>query len=604
MVENRATTARANRPSGEGRRGRPRALVLPQTLSVQHLADLTGQNPIDVIKQLMRNGIMASMNQVIDYKVATLVTNAFGIPTTLAEPAAGPATADSQSVQEDEGNLTPRPPVVTILGHVDHGKTALLDAIRQTRVADREIGGITQHIGAYQVEYKGHPVTFLDTPGHEAFTAIRARGSRVTDMAVLVVAADDGIMPQTVEAIDHAKAAGVPIVVAINKMDLPGADPERVKRQLSERDLLVEDWGGDVISVELSARTGEGLDNLLENILVVAEIAELKANPDKAATGVIIESKLDRKRGPSATLLVQDGTLRVGDYMVAGNAFGRVKAIASDQGKPMKAVFPGVPAEIIGFGSLPEAGDHVKVVPDDRTARATADAHQKLRSAQQAQARALTLEEVVNQIGAGDVKELNLVLKADVQGSVEAMRQALESLTAEEAKIRILHAGSGAVTESDVLLASASSAIVIRFTVGAETSAERLANRMGVEIRHYDIIYQVIDDMQQALHGMLEPVYTESVVGRAEIREVFPSRRGIRIAGCRVTEGRLTRGGAVRVLRNGAVLQDSVIASLRHFRDEVNEITIGLDCGVVIQGYNDFLEGDILEVVRQERGRS
>ena len=603
MVENRATTSRANRPSGEGRRGRPRTLVLPQTLSVQHLAELTGQNAIDVIKQLMRNGIMASMNQVIDYKVATLVTNAFGIPTTLAEPAADPATAASKSVPEDEGNLTPRPPVVTILGHVDHGKTALLDAIRQTKVADQEVGGITQHIGAYQVEYNGHPVTFLDTPGHEAFTAIRARGSRVTDMAILVVAADDGIMPQTVEAIDHAKAAGVPIVVAINKMDLPGADPERVKRQLSERDLLVEDWGGDVISVELSARTGEGLADLLENILVVAEIAELRANPDKAATGVIIESKLDRQRGPSATLLVQDGTLRVGDYMVAGNAFGRVKAIASDQGKPMKAVLPGVPAEVIGFGSLPEAGDHVNVVPDDRTARATAAAQEKLRSSQQAQARALTLEEVVNQIGAGDVKELNLVLKADVQGSVEAIRQALESLTAEEAKIRILHADSGAVTESDVLLASASSAIVIRFTVGAETSAERLANRMGVEIRNYDIIYQLIDDMQQALHGMLEPVYTETVVGRAEIREVFPSRRGIRIAGCRVTEGRLTRGGAVRVLRDGAVLQDSVIASLRHFRDEVNETTVGSDCGVVIQGYNDFREGDTLVVVRQERGR-
>jgi len=603
VVENQATTSRANRRSGEGRRGRSRALVLPQTLSVQHLAELTDQNPIDVIKQLMRNGIMASMNQLIDYKVATLVTNAFGIPTTLAEPAASPAAAAAESVPEDEGNLRPRPPVVTILGHVDHGKTALLDAIRQTRVADQEVGGITQHIGAYQVEYNGHPVTFLDTPGHEAFTAIRARGSRVTDMAILVVAADDGIMPQTVEAIDHAKAAGVPIVVAINKMDLPGADPERVKRQLSERDLLVEDWGGDVISVELSARTGEGLTDLLENILVVAEIAELRANPDKAATGVIIESKLDRKRGPSATLLVQDGTLRVGDYIVAGDAFGRVKAIANDQGKPMKTVLPGVPAEIIGFGRLPEAGDHLKVVPDDRTARATANAQEKLRSAQQAQARALTLEEVVNQIDAGDVKELKLVLKADVQGSVEALRQALESLTAEEVKIRILHAGSGAVTESDVLLASASSAIVIRFTVGAEPSAERLANRMGVEIRHYDIIYHLIDDMQQAMHGMLEPVYTELVVGRAEIREIFSSRRDIKIAGCRVTEGRLTRGGAVRILRNGAVIQDTVIASLRHFREEVNEITVGLDCGVVIQGYNDFQEGDILEVVRQERAR-
>ena len=603
MVENRTTTSKSAGRTAEGRRGRSRTLVLPQTLSVQQLAELTDQNSIDVIKQLMRNGIMASMNQIIDYQVATLVTNAFGIRTTLAEPDAGPALPVAKSVPEDEGNLSPRPPVVTILGHVDHGKTALLDAIRQTRVADREVGGITQHIGAYQVEYNGQPVTFLDTPGHEAFTAIRARGSRATDIAVLVVAADDGIMPQTVEAIDHAKAAGVPIVVAINKMDLPGADPERVKRQLSERELLVEDWGGDVISVELSARTGEGLADLLENILVVAEVAQLMANPDKAATGVIIESKLDRKRGPSATLLVQDGTLRVGDYMVAGNAFGRVRAIANDQGKPMKSVSPGVPAEIMGFGKLPEAGDQLTVVPDDRTARATAEAQEKLRSAQQAQARALTLEEVVNQIDAGDVKELNLVLKADVQGSVEAVRQALESLTAEEAKIRILHAGSGAVTESDVLLASASSAIVIGFTVGAETSAERLASRMGVEIRHYDIIYQLTDDMQQGLHGMLEPVYTESVVGRAEIREIFPSRRGISIAGCRVTEGRITQGGAVRVLRDGAILQDSIIASLRHFREEVNEITVGLDCGVIIQGYNDFQEGDILEVVRQERGR-
>ena len=603
MVENRTTTSSAAPRSVGARRGRARALVLPQTLSVQHLAELTDQNPIDIIKQLMRNGIMASMNQVIDYQVAALVTNALGIRTTLAEVAAGPAVAVAEGVPEDEGDRSPRPPVVTILGHVDHGKTALLDAIRQTKVADQEVGGITQHIGAYQVEYNGQPVTFLDTPGHAAFTAIRARGSRATDIAVLVVAADDGIMPQTVEAIDHAKAAGVPIVVAINKMDLPGADPERVKRQLSERDLLVEDWGGDIVSVELSARTGDGLADLLENILVVAELAELKGNPDKAAVGVIIESKLDRKRGPSATLLVQDGTLRVGDHIVAGNAFGRVKAIADDQGKPLKTVSPGVPAEIIGFGSLPEAGDHLKVVPDDRTARATADAQEKLRSAQQAQARALTLEEVVNQIDAGDVKELKLVLKADVQGSVEAVRQALESLTAEVAKIRVLHAGSGAVTESDVLLASASSAIVIAFTTGAEPSAERLANRMGVEIRHYDIIYQLIDDMQQALHGMLEPVYTETLVGRAEIREIFSSRRGINIAGCRVTEGRMTRGGAVRVLRDGAILQDSVIASLRHFREEVNEITVGLDCGVVIQGYNDFQEGDTLEVVRQDRGR-
>ena len=332
-------------------------------------------------------------------------------------------------------------------------------------------------------------------------------------------------------------------------------------------------------------------------------MAELKANPDKPATGVIIESKLDRKRGPSATLLVQDGTLRVGDYMVAGNIFGRVRAIADEQGNPLKSVSPGMPAEIMGFGSLPEAGDHMKVVPDDRTARSMADAQDKLRTAQKAQARALTLEEVINQIDAGDVKELNLVLKADVQGSVEAVQQSLENLTAETAKVRILHAGSGAVTESDVLLASASGAIVIGFTIGAETSAERLASRMGVEIRHYDIIYQLVDDMQQALNGMLEPVLTETLVGRAEIREVFSSRRGITIAGCRVTEGRITRGGSVRVLREGKILHDSVIASLRHFREEVNEITNGSDCGVVVQGYNDFQEGDILEVIRQDRGR-
>ena len=602
--EPRPVGARPARKPGEGRRGQPRAIVLPQTLTVQRLAELIDQNPIDVIKQLMRNGIMASMNQVIDYQVATLVTSAFGIRTAVAEAASiptGPST--SKSVPEGKANLQPRPPVVTILGHVDHGKTSLLDAIRRTRIAAQEVGGITQHIGAYQVEYQGQPITFLDTPGHEAFTAIRARGARVTDIAVLVVAADDGIMPQTLEAINHAKAANVPIVVAINKMDLPGADPERVKRQLSEQDLLVEDWGGNTISVEVSARTGDGLDNLLGNILVVAEVAELKANPDKAAAGVVIEAKLDRKRGPTATLLVQEGTLRVGDLIVAGTTWGRVKAITDHLGKPIKTLLPGGPGEALGFGSLPEAGDQFSVVVNERAARAIVGEWEKLHSSQQSQARVLTLDEVVKQIDAGDIKELNLVLKADVRGSVEAVTQALEGLTAEEAKVRILHSASGTITESDVLLASASKAIVIGFTIGSEPSAERLAERMGVEIRRYDIIYQLIDDVERGLHGMLDPVYTDVILGRAEVREIFPSRRGVQIAGCRVTEGRINRGATVRVLRNGVVFHETTISSLRHFRDEVIEMTSGTECGIILEGFNDFLGGDVLESHRQERGR-
>ena len=594
----------ARRRPAEGRRARARVLVLPQTLTVQRLAELSSQNPIDIIKQLMRNGIMASMNQVIDYQVATLVTAALGIHTTLAETsepeaAAGPGPEEP----EDQASLSPRPPVVTILGHVDHGKTSLLDTIRRTRVAEREVGGITQHIGAYQVECQGQLITFLDTPGHEAFTAIRARGAKITDIAVLVVAADDGLMPQSVEAINHAKAAGVSIVVAINKKDLPGADPERVKRQLSEQELLVEDWGGDVISVQVSARTGDGIDDLLENLLVVAELAELKANQDRPATGVVIEARLDRKRGPTATVLVQDGTLKVGDQIVAGNVWGRIKAINNYQGKPVKSVMPAEPGEILGFGAVPEAGDLFSVVANERAARATVGEREKIQSIRQGQTRALTLDEIVKQIDSGDVKELKLVLKADVQGSVEAVRQALEGMGAEEAMVRILHTGCGSVTESDVMLASASKAVIFGFTVGTESSAERLAERMGVEIRRYDIIYQLIDDVDRGLHGMLDPVQTDVVVGRAEIRELFSSRRGAQIAGCRVTEGRVNRGANVRIMRDGQVVHETTIASLRHFRDEVTEMTAGSDCGITLQGFNDFQEGDIVEAHRLEAGR-
>ena len=585
------------------RRAQTRALVLPGTMTVQYLAEVLNQNPIDVIKQLMRNGIMASMNQVVDYQVATLVTTALGVRTSMAEQptaAKGPSTAVAS---DDDPDMIVRPPVVTILGHVDHGKTSLLDSIKNTNVADGEVGGITQHIGAYQVESNGHPITFLDTPGHAAFTAIRARGARVTDIAVLVVAADDGLMPQTLEAINHAKAAEVPIVVAINKMDLPGADPERVKRQLSEQELLVEDWGGDIISVDVSAKTGDGIDSLLENLLLVAEIAELKANPNKLAKGTVIEAKLDRKRGPSATVLVQDGTLKVGDFIVAGTAFGRVKAMTDDKGNQLQHVLPGTPAEILGFGSLPEAGDQLSATGSDREARTIAGDAGKSHGATTGHTRALTLEEVVNQVDLDNVKELNLVVKADVQGSVEAVQGALDRLVDEDAKVRVLHAGSGAVTESDILLASASEAIVISFSIGSEPSAERLADRMGVEIRHYDIIYQLIDDVEKALHGMLDPVYTDVIVGRAEVREIFEGRRGTQIAGCRISEGRMIRNGDVRIIRNGAVVEEHVITSLRHFREEVNEMNAGTECGIVIQGFNDFQEGDILEVHRQERGR-
>ena len=591
-----------------GRRGPSRTLVLPQTLTVKHLSELIDQSPVDVIKQLMRNGIMVSMNQMIDHEVASLVTAAYGIRTRVAEDvsetgALDSTTLDGASTQDDPAKLVERPPVVTILGHVDHGKTSLLDSIRKANVADREVGGITQHIGAYQVEHAGKKITFLDTPGHEAFTSIRSRGARVTDIAILVVAADDGIMPQTQEAIDHARAAEVPIVIAINKMDLPGADPERVKRQLSQHNLLVEDWGGDIISVPVSARTGEGIDDLLENIIILSDISELKANPHRPASGVIIEAKLDRKRGPVATVLIQGGTLKVGDHVVAGTSWGRVKAIADDRGRATTDVVPGAPAEILAFGSVPDAGELMTVMPNERTARALVHERDRARASQQSQVRALTLEEVVKQIDAGDVKELNLVLKADVQGSVEAVRQSLERLTEAEARVRILHAGSGNVTESDVLLASASDAIIVGFSVGEEIGVERMAERMGVEVRHYRIIYQMIDDIGLALHGMLEPAFTDVILGEAEVREMFSSRRGINIAGCRVVSGRMNRGASIRVLREGELLGDTNIASLRHFRDEVNEVTNGMDCGILLDEFNEFEVGDILQAHRQERAQ-
>ena len=604
----RGATTEARPPSTRGgrevRRGPSRVLVLPETLTVKHLADLVDQSAIDVIKQLMRNGIMVSMNEVIDHEVASLVTSAFGIRTRVAEAAESGKRLSGESLgAEDEADLVVRPPVVTILGHVDHGKTSLLDAIRQAHVAEGEVGGITQHIGAYQIDHEGQKITFLDTPGHEAFTAIRSRGARVTDIAILVVAADDGLMPQTIEAIDHAKAAEVPMIVAINKMDLPAADPERVKRQLSEQNLLVEDWGGDIISVDVSARTGDGLDELLADIQVLAEISELKANPEKPATGVIIEAKLDRRRGPTTTLLVQGGTLKVGDHVVAGSSWGRVRAVSNDMGESVRQVSPAQPAEVLGFGSLPEAGDLFAVVATEREARSRATERERARSTQRSQARALTLEEVVKQIDAGDVKELNLVLKADVYGSSEAVRHSLEQLPGDDAKVRILRTGVGAVTESDILLASASDAIILGFSVGDEPGVERVADRMGVEIRHYNIIYRLVEDIEMALRGMVEPTLIDVTLGRAEVREIFPSRRGIQIAGCRVLDGRVSRGAGVRVLRNDRTIAEATVTSLRHFRDEVNDVNAGTECGIILQGFNEYENGDIIEAHREERAQ-
>ena len=593
-------TAGARR--GEARR--QRYLLLPPTLSVKDLAEKSGISPIDVIKQLMRNGIMASMNNVIDFDVALLVTSAFGIR---ARPEAAPEEAGRTAVDEaaeDPSQLEHRPPVVTMLGHVDHGKTSLLDAIRATKVVDAEVGHITQRIGAYQITHGDQKITFLDTPGHEAFTAIRARGARATDIAVLVVAADDGVMPQTLEALNHAKAAQVPIVVAINKVDRPDADPERVKRQMAEQNMLVEEWGGDVIAVPVSATTGEGIEDLVENLLLVAEVADLKAEPHRPARGVIIEAKLDRNRGPLATVLVQSGTLNVSDHIVAGTARGRVRALADDKGQRLKSVEPAQPAEVMGFGSLPDAGDLFTVVASERQARSLAEERQRNADAQRSRPKVIGPEDVHTGVALSDAKELNLVLKADVQGSVEAARGSLEKLDEDGVKVHVLHAASGTITESDVLLASASNAIVVGFATNPEPTAERVAAREGVQVKRYDIIYHMIEDIELLLKGMLEPVQREVITGAAEIRVVFSASRAGKIAGCVVTEGRITRGARVRLLRNGAVIHEGGITSLRHFREDVTEMGAGTECGIGLGNYGEFEEGDVIQVYRRERTRN
>ncbi|MDO8751486.1 MAG: translation initiation factor IF-2 [Dehalococcoidia bacterium] len=592
------TQMRPGREPAEARQraaNAPKELRLPQVVSVAHLAELIRVNPIGIMKQLMRAGIMANINQAIDFNTAAAVVPAFGFHA-VPEPQVAKGLRGQEQEEGDPALLEPRPPVVTILGHVDHGKTTLLDAIRKTRVAEKEAGGITQHIGAYQVKYRDHPITFLDTPGHEAFTAMRARGAEITDIAVLVVAADDGVMPQTVEAINHAKAAGVPIVVAINKVDMPNADQERVKRQLAEHNLLIEEWGGDVVAVPVSAKAGTGIEDLLENILVVAEVAELKANPNSPARGVVVEARLDKSRGSVATLLVKSGTLKAGDYLVAGNIRGKVKALVNDAGQRIKRATPSMPVEVLGLSQLPQAGDTFIVVASEQEGRTIVEERER-----QKPARHISLEEMFSRIRAGESEELNLIIKADLQGSVEALRDSLNKLSTDKAQVRIIHAASGSITEADVFLAVASQAIILGFNSTMEAGARHVADAEGVEIRLYNVIYTLLEDVKGTLEGLVKPVLRDVVEGHATVRAVFNLSSRITVAGAYVTDGRVPRNGWARVLRGGQVIHDGTISSLKRFKEDVREVAMGLECGIGLTAFNEIQEGDVIEVHRQER---
>ena len=581
-----------------------RRITVPPSLTVKQFADLVGVSVVDVIKQLMRNGIMASINQVIDYETAAIVASDFGYEALEEQPRV-PAQKRKryQRFQEDDTTVQkPRPAVVTIMGHVDHGKTSLLDAIRETKVTATEVGEITQHIGAYQVEIREQKITFLDTPGHEAFTAMRARGAQVTDIAILVVAADDGVMPQTLEAIDHARAADVPVVVAINKIDKPEANIQRVKQQLADRGLLIEEWGGDVVSVPVSAKKKEGISELLENLLIVAELEDLKANPERRAVGVVIEAKLDKTKGPLATVLVQTGTLKVGDSFLVGDTWGKVKAMFNDKGKRLKRAEPATPVEVLGLNSVPQAGDTLTVTANEREARTLAQRRQEeKRLASLKPTAPLSLSELFSQIRDGQVKELNIILKTDVQGSIEPIKTSLERLNIDEVKVNILHSGSGSITEGDVLLALASKGIVLGFNTRPEPGARQLADSEGVDIRLYQVIYNLVDDVERAMKGMLEPTYVEVVEGHAEMRATFPIRGRGNVAGVYVTDGKVTRGALAKIIRNGETIVESSISSLRRFKDDVREVASGFECGVGIEGYSDFQIGDIIEFYRRER---
>ena len=581
-------------------------IELSGPLTVKELAEKMGREVSEIIKKLMLLGVMASINQEVDVDTATIVADVdtativaeeFGVTVTEVEPEEDPT--DVIEIEDAPETLKPRPPVVTIMGHVDHGKTSLLDVIRQTNVTAGEAGGITQHIGAYQVRYKDNKITFLDTPGHEAFTAMRLRGAKSTDIAVLVVAADDGVMPQTIEAINHAKSADVPIIVAINKMDKPGANPDHVKQQLSEHGLLPEEWGGDVIMVPVSAKQKQGIDDLLENILLVAEVMELKANPNRKAYGVVIEAQLDKGRGAVCTVLVQKGSLRVGDTVLAGTAYGKVRAMTNERGEKVKVARPSMPVEILGFSEVPQAGEIINGM-DDNEARAIAEKRIAKQRVQELQAtHKVTLDDIFNQIQQGELKDLNIIIKADVQGSVEALRQSLEGIKNPEVRIVIVHAAVGAINESDIMLASASNAIVMGFNVRPDANVRRAAEQEKVDLRTYRVIYDAINDVESAMRGMLAPQFKEVVVGRAEVRQVISTPKAI-VAGSYVTEGRITNDSEVRLIRDGIVVFEGKVDSLRRFKDEVKEVKTSFECGISLEGYRDIKEGDVIEAYLME----
>ena len=572
-------------------------------LTVKELADTLTVEPVQVMKLLIKNGMMATINQEIDFDTAAIVAAELGIEASEQKLESADA-ADQVAVEEaeDPAKMVPRAPVVTIMGHVDHGKTTLLDAIRQTNVAAGEAGGITQHIGAYQVEKNGRKITFLDTPGHAAFTEMRARGAQVTDVVIIVVAADDGVMPTTREAIAHARAAGVPIIVAINKIDAPGANPERAKSELAEIGVQVEEYGGDVVSVEVSAKKKLHIEDLLDMVLLVTEIQDLKANPDRAAQGTVVEAKLDAKKGPLATVLIRKGTLHVGETIVAGAVFGKIKAMYNDRGKPMKIALPSMPVEILGLTDVPNPGDTMQVYTDERYARALAGERQREQRAESLQpTKKLGLADLSNLIQSGQMKELRVVLKADVGGSLGAVRNALLGLSSETVKVEVLLADTGAVTDSDIQLASASKAIVIGFNTKLDASARRAADTSGVDIRFYDIIYKLTEDIEAALKGLLDPVYQEVVTGHAEVLAIFPASKTEKAAGSKVVDGTLHRSDQVRILRREKVVFEGKIASLRRGRDDAREINTGFECGILVEHYNDFEVGDVLETWTREK---
>jgi translation initiation factor IF-2 len=578
----------------------PKKIIIEDKITVQELANYLHVNGSEVIKKLIDLGVMASLNQVIDSETATLVASEFGVDVEVQDEIVELEAALDDEPDRPE-NMRSRPPVITVMGHVDHGKTSLLDYIRHTDVTATEAGGITQHIGAYQIEVKGKKITFLDTPGHEAFTTMRARGAQATDIAVLVVAADDGVMPQTVEAINHAKAAGVPIVVAINKMDKPGANPDIVKQQLTEYGLVAEEWGGTTICVPVSAKKGTGIDQLLEMLLLVAEMEELKANPKSLARGIVIEAELDKGRGPVATVLIQKGTLQIGDQILVGTSSGKVRAMHDFKGRRIDQALPGVPVEILGLSQVPAAGDFLYAVYEEKLARQIAEKrYEKKRQIENVIPEKVTLEELFKQIKEGKVKELNLVVKADVRGSVEALIQALEKMGDQEVRINIIHSGVGAITETDVMLASASNALVIGFNVRPDVNAKKAAESQKVEIRLYRVIYEALEDIRAALEGLLEPIYKEVSVGRAEVRNLFHIPKVGMIAGCNILEGKAVRNSKARVIRDGVVIYEGVIDSLKRFKDDVREVAQGHDCGIGLDKFQDIKAGDILEIYQIE----